>query len=331
MEAISKRPMLAADFEDWEQFWKYHSDKPYFWVSPKIDGIRATWDPELRRLVSRTRKPIPNQFIQTEIRELIHSYGIQDLPWDGELVTYAPPASEKCARNSIHGPATIMQAKDFNSIQSDVMSAGGRPHELTVFSVFDVAWTSQVQYIGRIFEMEHCLEAPSDANMPGVHIAQVEQVRVLRDDLEEHVARLIGLGLEGAIIRCGEGGPYKANRSTLKQGYLVKAKHWKDAEGKIIGFEELYKNDNKATTGVLGLTERSSHKANMLPQGTLGALVVETQFGELRVGTGFDMSLRQQIWDDQSNYLGKTISFRYMPVGMQSLPRAPSFKGFRHD
>jgi DNA ligase-1 len=69
-------------------------------VSPKLDGIRAISLPG-RGLVSRTLKPIPNEFIRsTPVEDYL----------DGEILTY-----------------TDGQVDSFNVIQSKVMSRTGEP------------------------------------------------------------------------------------------------------------------------------------------------------------------------------------------------------------
>ena len=72
-----------------------------------------------------------------------------------------------------------------------------------------------------------------------------------------------------------------------------------------VGFDERLHNANEATVDALGHTERSSHKENMIPMDTLGALVVESdKFGVFQIGTGFDDSLRKWIWENRSDVWG---------------------------
>jgi DNA ligase-1 len=49
------------------------------------------------------------------------------------------------------------------------------------------------------------------------------------------------------------------------------------------------------------------------------------------VGTGFSDALRDEIWSNQDKYLGKLASIRYMSVGMDKLPRCPSWLGWRDE
>jgi hypothetical protein len=123
------------------------------------------------------------------------------------------------------------------------------------------------------------------------------------------------------------------------QGHLVKYKEWADAEGTVVGFEERMHNANEDVRDNLGHAKRSSHKENMVPMDTLGALILDTAWGELKVGTGFDDAQRQNIWDANNkgkvcmnarDYMRK-VTFKYQAFGMQDKPRFPVFMHFRED
>jgi DNA ligase-1 len=151
--------------------------------------------------------------------------------------------------------------------------------------------------------------------------------------LEKLEESFVAEGFEGVILRWALS-PYKLDRSTLKERYMLKLKRFSDSEAKIIGFEELLRNDNEATIDERGLTVRSSHKDNKRPGNTLGKLRVqdltrpEWQFA---VGSGFDSALRDQIWQNQDSFLHKVIKFKYLEVGTLDLPRHPVFIAFRHE
>lgn len=75
-------------------------------------------------------------------------------------------------------------------------------------------------------------------------------------------------GYEGTILR-SPSGLYKYGRSTVKEAYLLKMKIFQDEEFEVVGFIEMNHNRNEATKDALGNTERSSHRENMIPSGTL--------------------------------------------------------------
>jgi hypothetical protein len=149
--------------------------------------------------------------------------------------------------------------------------------------------------------------------------------------LQAYEELCLARGFEGVIVRKPKS-PYKFGRSTVRQLYLGKIKRFDDAEARIIDFEEQLENTNTATIDARGETERSHHKANMKPKNTLGKLICEhPDFGVIAIGTGKGLThaLRQEIWNNQSKYLGRICKFKYFPIGMKDKPRLPIFLGFR--
>jgi DNA ligase-1 len=129
-------------------------------------------------------------------------------------------------------------------------------------------------------------------------------------------------------------GPYKAGRSTLKEGYLLKLKRFVDAEAEVVGYQELFHNANEATTNVFGRTERSGHRENMIPMGMLGALTVRGINGTYKdrvfnVGTGYDEATRIQLWKERGTLAGRIITYRFQEIGSKDKPRVPTWQGFR--
>lgn len=288
------RPMLSAAAVDRSELEAHMPET--VWASPKLDGIRCLLHPDMGA-VSRNFKSIPNQYIRNCLA------GISYL--DGELVTY-----------------TNGNMDDFNTVQSKVMSRDGLPDfKLLVFDCFrkpddpfHTRLMSAFQIVTEIASSK--LEVVDHTILQGV------------DDFINYADTQLVMGYEGAMYRL-PGGPYKNGRSTLRQGWLVKWKDIQDAEGTVMDFIERQHNDNELTHDAFGLAERSSHKEHMVGMNTLGALLLDTQFGIMRVGTGFDDAMRQHIWDNKEKYRGATVTFKYQPHGMQNLPRFPVFKSFR--
>lgn len=111
---------------------------------------------------------------------------------------------------------------------------------------------------------------------------------------------------------------------------MIKLKRFSDAEAEIIGVQELNKNNNVAERDAFGRTERSSHKANLQPMGTLGALLCKTAEGiEFAIGTGYTAAMRQEYWNDRKNLVGKFAKYKFFDGGNKDAPRFPVFIGFR--
>jgi DNA ligase-1 len=141
---------------------------------------------------------------------------------------------------------------------------------------------------------------------------------------------ILKMGYEGLMLR-DPVGLYKNGRSTVSEGGLLKLKRKLTSEAVVIGFEEQMHNANEAKTDNLGNTERSSHQANLIPMGTLGALIVRDIISgvEFNVGTGFTAEERAGIWKQRESLKGKIVSYEYLPIGVKDKPRHPVFLGWR--
>lgn len=291
------KPMLA-EHADLEKI-KF----PMF-ASPKLDGIRAV---VLNgKLLSRSLKPIPNNFTRAIFESSDWYEGL-----DGELIV-GSPTDPKC----------------FNKTTSGVMSEEGEPD--VHYYVFDQipeysGLDGDITFKNRYRDLQNC--------MPLKRVILVPQKIVWSlPELEEFEQECLSRGYEGVIIK-DLNSPYKYGRSTLREGYMLKIKRYQDAEAKIISVEELLSNTNEATRDELGKVKRSNCKAGMVPQNTLGALIVkDIKTGvEFSIGTGFDEELRSRLWEDQKDIIGKIVKYKFFAYGAVDKPRHPVFLGFRDE
>jgi len=297
------RPLLAASIENNQQL---ESLTYPMIASPKVDGIRCVVHPSLGP-VTRSLKPIRNKTIRDKLN-WEHIWGL-----DGEIVS---------------GPITAPDV--FNRTTTAVMTMDGEPKfEFHVFDTMclDLLYEARVRSVwARAIECQDKYGSKFVKSLPWVVVANPQGV------LEAEITWL-SLGFEGIMLRSCYG-PYKHGRSTLKEQTLLKLKRFKDAEAIITGYEPLYSNQNPQTRNSQGLAERSDHKAGKVQIETLGNLVVRDvagQYGSFSIGSGFDQSLRDQIWNNRDGYLGKRITFKYQEVSIKEKPRFPIFKGFRPD
>lgn len=283
-------------------------DFPAF-VSPKLDGIRCIV--RNGQVLSRKLKPIPNKFIQEQILKETHGFDL-----DGELL--------------VEG--------DFNSVQEAVMSEDGEPDFR--FFVFDIIDETKDAY-ERLSILKHnydtklinLVNANGDAVKYRILFLQHRIAHSVEDLLRFEKIALEG-GYEGVMIRDVHS-PYKFGRSTEKEGYLLKMKRFYDAEATVIGFTERMHNGNELTKDELGHAKRSSAAKGKTGTGTLGALILrgETDGGirEFSVGTGFSDEIRQNVWNERSELLGKLVTYKYQNLSKYGIPRFPVFKCFRQD
>ena len=291
------KPMLAASCDDLRAL-RY----PLL-ATPKIDGIRCLVINGVA--MSRSLKPIPNRYIQSVIGKPEFN-GL-----DGELLV----------------------GDSFQQATSGIMSEDGQPDFR--YYVFD-RWDLASGYRDRVRAM-----LVRAANLMATHFGESQFLTFLtpvelknRAELDAYASQCLAEGHEGIMVRSPVG-PYKYGRATFKEGYLTKIKPFEDAEATVIGWEERMHNANEATTNALGRTERSSHKENLVPMGTLGALVCSNNTlwpGQtFNIGTGFTDSQRDELWGQaqRGQLAGRIVKFKYQAIGTADKPRIPVFLGFR--
>lgn len=264
-------------------------------ASPKLDGFRATFLDG--QLVTRSLKPFKNR----EINRIFRC----DFPLDGELIVGHPGMPNVFTETSKIVTAYDADASDVN------------------FYVFDMVMDG-VQFIDRFKAAMNTVAVGGSRYIGVPHITVRSEDELL--DLEE---KTLAEGYEGIMLRSPTG-PYKQGRSTQQEGYLLKLKRKMTGTALIIGYEEQMHNANEAKINLLGHTERSSHQANKVPTGKLGALVVrdiQTKV-EFNIGTGFDDSLRVSLWEDREKLPGLFVEYEALPT-VKNKPRHPVFKAFR--
>ena len=231
-------------------------------ATPKLDGIRCLKIDG--KVVSRTFKPIKNDFIRTTLEAILPDGA------DGE----------------------IMIGTTFQECTSGTMRKAGEPD--FSFYMFDyVKDNTKKPYLERMEDMEEWYD---EAGKPERVTLWAPTLIATPSSLTDYEAECLHNGYEGVMVRSPKG-PYKCGRGTLNEGYLLKVKRFTDAEAIVVGFEELLHNNNVATKDAFGRTERSSHKENKVGAGVLGKLTVrdlETNI-EFGVGTGFNAAQRKNL------------------------------------
>ena len=265
-------------------------------ASAKLDGVRAIVRGGV--VLSRALKPIPNKNVQKRFAHLEH--------FDGELIVGAS-----------NDPDVL------RTTTSGVMRVDGDP--VVSFHVFDHVEKGDLPYLSRFqFVKDHPHSKMTDVWIVDQTIIQTA------DHLVEYEQIALKQGFEGVMLRRPDA-PYKFGRSTAREGYLLKVKRFHDDEFEIVGFEEEMFNANEATTSELGRTKRSSHKANKVPKGRLGALVLKYGDTTFNCGTGFNDAERERIWAERERYLGQFAKIKYFAHGIKDVPKLPSFLGIRDE
>lgn len=271
-------------------------------ASPKLDGWRSYNHSGLPR--TRSGKTIPN--IST--RTILSRPELEGL--DGELICGSPtdPNSMQKAQSAF---STIKGEPDFTWYIFDDWRRGA-----------DEYW---VYYFTR-------LNQSSFRKLPS--FCQLLPQAYLRSsrELEEFTSAVLAEGYEGVITRDPQS-PYKHNRSTRKQEWMLKVKPYSYEEGIIVGLRERMTNYNEATTDELGFTKRSGHQNNKVGANTLGSFIVQSpEYNDIfGIGCGhLDDVGKQLIWDNRSDYSGRMVTFKHFKqTGTVDLPRHGQFVSFR--
>lgn len=274
--------------------------------SAKIDGVRCLIKDGVA--LSRSLKPIPNKYIQQWVED--NAEILEGL--DGELVV-----------GNAFSPTV------FNTTTSGVMSREGEPD--FQYIVFDT-WNSLSEN-GSVVAMDRYLKLKDiSPDLPSRANVLLKKVVNSPEEAKEYEEQLLEIGAEGMMVQGLHAG-YKFGRSTVKEQKLLKVKRFTDSEYKVVGFEEKMHNANEAKVNAIGNTERSSHKENLVPCNTLGALILRAADGTtFNCGTGFTDEQRDEIWNNRDSLIGKLAKIKSFEIGTGYIkPRFPVFLGFRSE
>jgi DNA ligase-1 len=292
------RPMKAPNDDQRIQS-QYYVTPCY--ASPKIDGFRCVNEAGIGAVTS-SMKPQPNPYV----RKLVG-----DLPpgLDGEVIDV-----------------------DFRQTMSTIKRGWGAPDFR--FCVFDyVSRDLRTPAHDRIAELqtlqlpEWCIVLPQILVLTGEDLAAQVNYWAING--------YQGIPLDGAMLRA-MASPYKCNRATLNEGYLLKDKPYEDAEAKVLSIFEQEANHNQQFENHLGTSSRSSHQENKVGKATLGGLrclVLNGKYKDSEIllgsGMGWTNEWRQAMYDDPSLIVSKIVTFKYLDKGGYDLPRNASMKCIR--
>lgn len=308
------KPMLASDYDESKL-------KFPLLVQPKIDGVRAL--NMQGRLTGRSLKEFKNKHVTEQ-------FSTPDfIGFDGELAAESETHPDLCrlttsAVGTIEGrPYVLWWLFDYINPATMFMAYHQRYNELI----------NTVSFLQRAYPQ-------SAAHLRVVPCYAAENL----DELRALDEKFLEQGYEGTIIRDLDG-KHKQGRSTVREGGLLRIKQFVDAEAVVVYVTEGESNQNEAKIGLLGQTERSSHQANMIPNGMVGNLVcravADVKDGskvliakdqEVTVAAGrLTADERKHFWENQNQIVGKTIKFQFFPKGIKDKPRFPTFQSFRDE
>ena len=169
-----------------------------WWLSEKLDGVRALWDGT--RFISRLGNPFfaPDWFVES----------LPKVPLDGELWL---------GRKRFQRTVSIVRRQDKSDLWKELS-----------FVVFD-APKLEKGFEDRLEFVKECLQGNSSPYAKALDQQVCQSVEHLRQEL----ARLEALGAEGVMLR-RPGSRYEGGRSST----LLKVKSFHDAEARVLAHQE---------------------------------------------------------------------------------------------
>jgi DNA ligase-1 len=293
------KPMLACDYDPKKLFF------PAI-IQPKIDGFRGVHLTPAG-LLGRSGKAHANKFTTQFFSHPV----LRGL--DGELAAQSETHPDLCrlttsaCSTQLGSPFVLWHV--FDLIVPDTMGEPYRERLKMLYQFYEVLKMHHPELANRIRPIKWKV------------VSSIEE-------LEAQDALWLAEGYEGTIGRDPDG-MYKEGRSTPREGGLWRVKRFVEEEAVVLGVSEGTTNTNEATLTPHGYTERSTHQANMVPNGMVGTLHCETvktkQLIDVAPGRATHDE-RRAWWNDKSLIVSKTIKYKKFLKGQKDLPRFPTFQ-----
>lgn len=190
---------------------------------------------------------------------------------------------------------------------------------------------------------ERASQRVANLGHPRVHMVPSDLVHN-RAELDVFIAGHLDSGAEGTILR-NPNAAAKEGRSTKQGQELTRVKLWAHTEILVTRVIEGETNNNEQTINSLGKSERSSAKGGKVPNGRIGSIVgvlladvLHPLSGNLLLPAGTtvvsgpgEMSIKQSAYwfQNQSEFVGKIATLKFMPHGMKDALRMATFKSLR--
>ena len=290
-------------------------DPPINWyISEKWDGIRAIWDGE--KFVSRG-----NASGNPKVYSFVPEYFVKLMPpgiaLDGEIWIDRGQFSKASRLSTLKVGATYKTEKALTGVWTDKTYS-------VKYKVFDMpnsteTFEKRYNFLREIIKNRKELwdtNLKKNYNLEYLEcpLQLTEQTQITSmEQLVTTYKNLTSLGAEGVMLRAPNS-PYEQKRSK----YLLKYKIKDDAEAIV----KEYILGTGRLKGLLG-----SLKCELILDGKLTGVIFQ-------VGSGFNDEQRKEYSNPKSSYfipINSIISFSYMELSKDLVPRHPIYKGIRED
>jgi DNA ligase-1 len=281
-----------------------------WWASEKWDGIRALWDGE--KIVSRG-SGLGNPKVYTYVPPWFISILPPGIALDGEI-WIGRGMFQSTGKLSNIKPGSSYSLKEIDDIWS------GKDEYPVIFKVFDVPshegpFEKRTAFLQNlVLDRKKCWEQLEYPNKRVYPLQFTEQIKIQSmEQLINLYTNLTSNGAEGIMVRA-PGSPYEEKRSK----YMLKYKIKEDAECIVRGYLE----GEGRLQGMLGAL-----RCEMINNGKETGVFSN-------IGTGFsDFQRKYYNVPSSSEYipLGAIVSFSYMEMTKDGVPRHPVYRGLRYD
>lgn len=248
--------------------------------TPKLDGIRCLMVDGIA--MSRSMKPIPNLFIQEQLKGL---HGL-----DGELM--------------LNG--------DFNEVMSGIMSVDGEPD--FTYHVFDRHDIPDMEYEDRVDEL-HWDDHPRCLVLNPIIIE-------CEDELDLYLEECLEAKYEGVMIRNPQGRYKFGRSTVNEGILLKIKKFFDDEAELIDVIEAMTNNNllelDELGYSKRSSKKENLSPSNTAGSVILNWKGIEFRVG---FGPGINAANKQQIWDMKEELKGQLVTFRYQELSKDGIPR----------
>ncbi len=277
-------------------------------VMPKIDGVRGL--NHEGQLYGRSMKRFDNVFTTAYYSKPMYS------GFEGEFAAGDETDTDLCRKTT-----------------SALTTIKGEP--VLTWHIFDICTPTlhNMQYPSRYAMANEYLMISHEQGLllelkmiPGYVVKNM-------DELLEWEEIWLEAGYEGMIGRSLDG-IYKNGRATAREGAYWRLKRFVQEDAIVLSLEEGQTNGNDAQINELGMTFRSTHQENMIPNGMVGALMCkDVKTGEIiKVGAGkMKHAERFDYFNNPEKIVNKVITYKKFPKGVKDKPRFPIFVSLRAD
>jgi DNA ligase-1 len=281
-----------------------------WWASEKWDGIRALWDGE--KIISRG-SGLGNPKVYTYVPEWFLKILPPGIALDGEI-WIGRGMFQSTGKLSNIKPGSSYSKKEIDDIWS---GKNGYP---VIFKVFDIPshkglFEQRMEFLKSVvLDREKCWDKIEYENKRIYPLQFTEQVKIqTMEQLVNLYTDLTSNGAEGIMLRA-HSSPYEEKRSK----YMLKYKIKEDSECIV----RAYLPGEGRLQGMLGAL-----RCEMIKDGKVSGVYSN-------IGTGFtDFQRKYYNVPSSSEYIpiGAIVSFSYMEMTDDGVPRHPVYRGLRLD